>query len=974
MQSKSLGGQAMGAIVFMLAAAGAFFHTVFAVADQSRMHAAKTGGAYLSGIVANQLTGSPLAGVHVELAEAVKALDHVVTDAEGRFHFPTPEHPNSVTEGGFYDLTFVLDEFKPGVLNGVQASTDSANVLLKPLGVTTPERPIARSGPHSVYLEWPANPEYNVKGYNVWRTEVQTPPASPDCETYTPAPLGETVKVNGVPGDVYDGLVQGTEFIDDSAQSARYYIYQIQAISGGDRPSELSPASCPPVKGDFLTIFFPNVFVQHTGLYLWELIAAAPPYARIPISSRCAYNVSTSGMQIVATLPTTIVSPQTTRGDVFVTVTGVTAAMAGAFDYNIVASLEPDALELRIASATTTGRSLYGAGDLFNVYVRTLSVPDLNCGPLHLAADQGDGNGVRVYDDSPSPQPIELELVDGTLCKAGGCLHGDVNLDGVVDMADASEILKIWVKKNPPPAMCWPGSGDINRDGYADSADSTLIQRWLAGLPIAPTAAKSGYEGFSFAVEDNEKDTATVQVLAGNVVGQPGQTVLLPVTIVNGAPAAGFDMMITFPSGDTGLAYVEESAAPGPGLAGFEMISFSGTADSNGGGWVSVSASGMEPAGKAGAITLATLRFQIGADAAGTIPVVLSSFNVSDAYGFEPRQTSPKAPDTYDGSVTLGNGILTPNVTGQPLAAAQSALVAAGLAAGAVDEQFSATVAAGVVISQDPIAGVSVAGGSEVDLVVSKGPEPTTVPNVVGMTREAAETAIAAARLVVGTVVSQYSETAAPGTVIAQNPEGGSQAIVGGSVNLTVASAQQNATVPNVVGLTQEEAQEELAEEGLAVGTITEAYSATVPAGVVISQDPAAGVVRPTGSPVALTVSLGIGMGTVTVTINPAAVRGMALWRVDDSPNWHYSGESATVPMGSHTLSFSDISATAGGCFSPATNWIKPGPIAISVVVGDNALTATYQAAAGKQAAGGDLLLLAFAASALLAASRRKQT
>jgi len=69
-----------------------------------------------------------------------------------------------------------------------------------------------------------------------------------------------------------------------------------------------------------------------------------------------------------------------------------------------------------------------------------------------------------------------------------------------------------------------------------------------------------------------------------------------------------------------------------------------------------------------------------------------------------------------------------------------------------------------------------------------------------------------------------------------------------------------------------------------------------------------------------------------------------------------------------------ETAATPGGCFSPATNWIKPGPIAISVIVGNNAFTADYQTAAGKQAAGGDLLLLACAASALLAANRRKQT
>jgi beta-lactam-binding protein with PASTA domain len=64
-------------------------------------------------------------------------------------------------------------------------------------------------------------------------------------------------------------------------------------------------------------------------------------------------------------------------------------------------------------------------------------------------------------------------------------------------------------------------------------------------------------------------------------------------------------------------------------------------------------------------------------------------------------------------------------------------------------------------------------------------------------------------------------------------------------------------TVPNVVSLTQSAATSAITSAGLTVGTITTASSTTVPAGSVISQNPAAGTQVTQGSSVALVVSSG---------------------------------------------------------------------------------------------------------------------
>ncbi len=76
--------------------------------------------------------------------------------------------------------------------------------------------------------------------------------------------------------------------------------------------------------------------------------------------------------------------------------------------------------------------------------------------------------------------------------------------------------------------------------------------------------------------------------------------------------------------------------------------------------------------------------------------------------------------------------VSVPDVTGQSEAEAKASLRAAGLEPGAVTKRESAGSEAGVVLSQSPAAGSSLATGQSVSLVVVKAPRETTVPRVVG--------------------------------------------------------------------------------------------------------------------------------------------------------------------------------------------------------------------------------------------------
>jgi beta-lactam-binding protein with PASTA domain len=211
--------------------------------------------------------------------------------------------------------------------------------------------------------------------------------------------------------------------------------------------------------------------------------------------------------------------------------------------------------------------------------------------------------------------------------------------------------------------------------------------------------------------------------------------------------------------------------------------------------------------------------------------------------------------------VATGSGIVVavPKVDGLTQDDAATAIKAAKLALGTVTQKSSDTVPSGTVISQDPASGSSASEGSPVNLVISSGAQQAVaVPKVDGLTQDDATAAIKAAKLAVGTVTQKSSDTVASGTVISQDPANASSASEGSSVNLVISSGvQQAVAVPKVDGLTQDDATTAIKAAKLAVGTVTQKNSDTVPSGTVISQDPASGSSASEGSPVNLVISSG---------------------------------------------------------------------------------------------------------------------
>ena len=206
-------------------------------------------------------------------------------------------------------------------------------------------------------------------------------------------------------------------------------------------------------------------------------------------------------------------------------------------------------------------------------------------------------------------------------------------------------------------------------------------------------------------------------------------------------------------------------------------------------------------------------------------------------------------------SVGPGAVETVPPLVGTSEATARAALAKLDLSY-RVDRAFSETVAKGLVVSTDPAAGHGVRRMTAVVLVVSEGQLRYAVPDVAGLTVDAAKTQIADSHLAVGPATPAYSETVPAGQVISTDPKAGTRLKPNATVSITVSKGRQPIPVTDYTGQPAADAQTALSQAGLTVDATQQQYSDTVPKGSVVSQDPSSGTLYK-GDKVTLVVSKG---------------------------------------------------------------------------------------------------------------------
>lgn len=179
-----------------------------------------------------------------------------------------------------------------------------------------------------------------------------------------------------------------------------------------------------------------------------------------------------------------------------------------------------------------------------------------------------------------------------------------------------------------------------------------------------------------------------------------------------------------------------------------------------------------------------------------------------------------------------------PSVEGLPKDEAVEELNEAGFTV-TIDEKSSTEFDRGDAIRTVPAGGELADRGSRIRLFVSTGPEKVEVPDVTGATERSAEARLERAGLLVD--VEEQEADAPEGTVIRQDPAGGSEVDEGSRVVITVSSGRDEVAVPDVTGSTVREARAELRDAGFRVQVRDQSVEDEAQDGLVVDQNPNAG-------------------------------------------------------------------------------------------------------------------------------------
>jgi serine/threonine-protein kinase len=190
--------------------------------------------------------------------------------------------------------------------------------------------------------------------------------------------------------------------------------------------------------------------------------------------------------------------------------------------------------------------------------------------------------------------------------------------------------------------------------------------------------------------------------------------------------------------------------------------------------------------------------------------------------------------------------------------------------------------------------------------------------------------------------IIQVTDSKPSGTVIGQNPLGGTKADQGSTVTLKVSQGPGSVSIPSVVGTAQAKAIKRIKRAGLKIGGIQSEPSDTIAAGDATRTDPAAGQQQPVGSSVTLFVSSGKQKLTVPSVVGEteSAARGTL---TNDGFQVSTTNQTSSTDKPGTVIS---QSPPAGSLQPKGTTIVltvaqAPPPVTVPNVKGDTAAVAT---------------------------------
>ncbi len=280
----------------------------------------------------------------------------------------------------------------------------------------------------------------------------------------------------------------------------------------------------------------------------------------------------------------------------------------------------------------------------------------------------------------------------------------------------------------------------------------------------------------------------------------------------------------------------------------------------------------------------------------------------------EEATPTPVATATVDPSSVPEGMTLVPDVFNEEVESAKTILDGAKLKY-KIEEVDNNEVKKGFCVGTNPEAGSTVQEGSEVVLLVSKGPITEGLISVLGQSVEEATTNLELAGYTVEVGSEVFSDIYEKGKVAETTPKAGSQIEPGSTVTLHVSKGKEEkmVSVPKLLGMSRDEAKEAIMAANLQLGKTSKAYSSSYEEGEVCMQSPGGGKEVKEGTKINITISKGEEpaksyVGSVTIdqvfdfdTDDPATIKFVL------------SQDGSKTVIESTTLSYNDFPYTLSG-------------------------------------------------------------
>ena len=272
------------------------------------------------------------------------------------------------------------------------------------------------------------------------------------------------------------------------------------------------------------------------------------------------------------------------------------------------------------------------------------------------------------------------------------------------------------------------------------------------------------------------------------------------------------------------------------------------------------------------------------------------------------------------------DALTVPDVSNMDQASARLALEDAGLVLGDITEEYSDEVEEDAVIETSPKIGAAVEAGDEIDLIISLGEELFTLLDYEGQEYESVLEDLRKEGFTIERT-HEFSSEVAAGNIISQSLEPGAEVKPSETtLSFLVSDGNESYTMRDLSGYTRKSVEDYAGQYGLAL-TVTEAYSDTIAAGLVVSQSLAGGSAFVSGDALSVVISIG-----------PEEPQVVSFSRTITIP---YLAAAVSEPASESSNSQGNENANSNAASSSSSN--EPNHIVIYIEDEDHALSDVFR-------------------------------